>query len=649
MALETRGDMISDCPDYTKMTFPQILEYNYHNYGDKLAWRQKDLGIWKEYTWRDIYDQVKCFFYGMTKLGLQRGDVIAIIGDNCSQWFWAQLAAETAGAIVTGMFVDSLPDELKYLLVHSDAKFIVVEDQEQVDKIVNIKAELPLLQKLICWDMKGLEYYDEPMLISYAEVLEIGKRYELEFPELIDKSIAKGKIEDIATVLYTSGTSKQPKGALVPYKAMTNGVYQLNFFSPVKTRDDYVSFMLPGWLAEQLLGLATSLIFRTVVNFPESTETVKEDLLEVSPHVLLYAARLWESESSVMQAKIMDTSFVKKLVYNLFLPVGYKVTELRQKRYTIGVFWKVLQALGNMLVFHQIRSRHGLHNVRALFTGGSMLGPDIYLFLRAIGLDLKNVYPTTEAGVICGQTKEDIRFDTVGRPPFGVEVRTTNESEIVVRSESLFSGYYKNTEETEDILKGGWCYTGDAGYFDYDQLVFMDRLKDLKELKDGTKYSPQYLESRLKFSPFIKDALILVPDDISQVNAVINIDFLNTGDWAERNHIPYTTFADLSQRAEVRNLICEHIKGLNQSLPLDLNIKKFVNLYKDFDADEAELTRTKKIRRAFMAERYSDMVAAMFEGRQQAEMESSITYQDGTKRQIDTTVYINSVDDIRVK
>ena len=630
------------------LTFPQLLSHHCREYPTEVAWRQKDFGVWQAYTWQDIYDQVKYFCLGLISLGLERGDKVSIIGDNDRHWFWAELAVQAGGGVSAGIFVDCLPAEVKHIITHSDSKFIVAQDQEQVDKLLRIKSELPLVKKIIYWDPSGLKYYDDPLLMSWDEVSQMGRECETKSPELFEESITKGDVDDIAVILYTSGTSSLPKGALGSYRFLINCSNQLPFAIPAEVGDDYLSATLPGWLVEQVMGLGWSLLFRTRMNFPESADTVKENIIELCPKILLYPSRIWEAENSIIQVKINDTAFIKRFIFNLFLPVGYKVTELKRQGYKIDILWKTLRKIGDMLVFRSLRSRHGLHNSRTPITAGAILGPDIYLFLRAIGLELRQLYGSSEGGNIAIQTQDDIKFDSTGRPTLNTEVRIADNSEILARSDASFISYYKDPDATKKTLdSAGFVHTGDAGYLDDGgQVIFMDRLADIRELKGGVKFAPQYMESRLKFSPFIKDALIIESEDLSEVAALICIDFLNVGDWAERRHITYTTFLDLSQRPEVRRLLCGEVRKANRNLPPETRLKKFVNMYKDFDADEAELTRTKKLRRGALAERYREILDALFSDQSEVNMETVVTYQDGKTRQLDVTVHVETVGDV---
>jgi len=625
-------------------TLPKLVDRNKHNWGDKVAWRKKCFGIWQEYTWNDIYEKVKYFALGLATLGLERGHTISIIGDNDPEWFWAELGAQALGTKVTGMFADGLPHELKYLAEHSDSRIVVAQDQEQVDKLLQIKDELPLLKKVIYWDPKGVKHYDDPILMSFNEVIALGEELEKESPQLFEKTVAEGTGAEIALILYTSGTSALPKGAMISHKKIIEWGKRAASIIPSYESDEYLSFTLPGWLVEQMMGLAASLLVGQRMNFPEERETVQENLVELSPHHLLLPPPLWINISSVMQVGINDTTRLKRLIYRLFLPIGYKYADIKFKGENPSLFWKTLYFMSNLVVFRALKSRHGLHKVRRPCTAGSLLGPDIYRFFHAIGINLRNMYGITETGTISGQADDQLRANTVGRPAQGLELKISDEREILVKKEHCFEGYYKNPQATEKAFQGGWYHTGDAGFLDEQgHLIFIDRLSDLKQLKDGTKFSPQFIESSLKFSPYIREAIVVEEPAGEYISAIVNIDFPNVGNWAERRRIPYTTFTDLSQRPEVLQLLNQEAERVNKTLPEGSRIQKFISLHKEFDPDEAELTRTKKLRRGFMEERYAELIKAMFDGRPEVVVRTPVTYQDGRETMISTTVKIKEV------
>jgi len=626
-------------------TLPKLLLQNYEKWGDtRVVMRKKERGFWREYTWKDFYNKVKYFFLGLKSLGLERGDHVCIIGDNDPEWFWAELAIQAGGGAVSGIFSDGFPPEIKYIIENSDGKFVVVQDQEQVDKLLQIKDELPLVKKVIYWNESGLRHYNNPLLISFKELLELGQEYEGAFPDLFEREVAKGKGKDTAFIAYTSGTTSKPKGAVQNHEYYIKGASGAFTLNPIYENDDYLSFILPGWSLEQLFGLGGALLKGQIINFPEKQETVAENMREIAPHTILYPSRLWEDVASTIQVKTSDSNFLFRFIYNLFLPVGYKISDLGLRGRKPNLFWRALHGLAELAVFRPIRDKHGLTRVRTPYTGGALLGPNVTRFFRAIGLNLRQAYGATE-GAPAAHSGTDIKFETVGIPYPGTYMRITDEGEILAGTDICFTGYYKNPEATESKLCDGWFHTGDAGRFDEDgHLIYIDRMDDMKTLANGTRYSPQYIESRLKFSPYIKDAFIAGGEGRDYIGAVININFANVSDWAERKKIPFTTFVDLSQRQEVCDLIKKEVEKLNKILPEEARVKAFVNLHKEFDADEAELTRTKKLRRSFMDDRYKDLVEAIYGEREELVMEAPVVYRDGRTGVVSTKIKVNRLD-----
>jgi len=629
-------------------TFPKLLLRNYQSWGDeRIAMRRKDFGVWEVFTWKDVYEKVKHFALALISNGFEPGDKISTLGDNDPELFWAELASQSAGGAMTGIFSDCLPEEVRYQAWHSDSKFIVARDQEQVDKIIKIKDELPLLNKVIYWDPKGLANYEEPYLMSFNDFLEQGREYEKTHPGLFEERVAATKPEDTAVILYTSGTTGLPKGAVAHHSTLLRWAGELLKIDPLGAGDNTVSFTLPGWIVEQLFGYGNMLMAGTTMNFPEELETVQTDLREIAPNVLLYASRLWERLNSEIQVKINDSSWIKKLTYNLFAPVGYRMADLQMQKKKPNLLWKLLYKIAYLLLFRPLLDKHGLTNVKYGYTAGAILGPDIFRFFRAMGINIKQMYGITEIGIGTLHRDDDIAFESVGTPVgAGRKITISDEGEILIDADHCFDAYYKNEEAYEKATRGGWFHSGDAGHIDErGHLIYIDRMADLKQLVNGTKFSPQYIESSLKFSPYIIDALVLGEEVSDFVGAIINLDFGNVGKWAEDRNIPYTTFTDLSQKPEVRELIRNEISRVNRRLPDDSRIRKFINLHKEFDPDEAELTRTRKIRREFMEQRYGSLIDAIYGGKEEIVESATVTYQDGRKGTVETAIKVNVVGD----
>lgn len=631
----------------TENTLPKLLKKNAEKYGDRrIAMRVKDRGIWQRFTWKDYYEKVKYFSLGLISLGMSRGDKVSILGENKPEIFWAELGVQAAGGTMVGIFTDCTPPEVKFYVTDSDSTFVIVHDQEQVDKLLQIKGDLPLVKKVIYWDSKGLWNYEDPILINFSKVIQLGQEYEKSHPALFEKSIDNGKGEEIALICYTSGTTGLPKGAMISHGGLVAIAQAWQEVDHWSDRDRYVSFIPPGWIAEQAVGVAGQLVSGMEVNFPEEPETVHENIREIGPTILFFAPRLWENINRMIQAKITDTSALRRWIYQLFLPIGYKTAECRSTKERLGLSWRVLFCIAHWVLFRSLRDRVGLSRIRCAYTAGSAVSPEILNYFQAIGVNIKQLYGGSEQGLVTIHLDGEIKYETCGPPMPGVEVRLSPEGEILVKGENIFSGYYKNLEATQEKIRDGWYHTGDFGHIDQDRhLVVIDRMEDLKELKGGRKFSPQFAEIRLRFCPYIKDALVVGGEDKDYVTAIINIDLENVGRWAEAKRIPYTTFTDLSQKPEVIGLIKKDIQRINKFLPEWSRIRKFVNLHKEFDADEAELTRTRKLRRTFVESRYSDLIAALYGKDQEYSVEASITYRDGRKGVIKTAIQINPVEE----
>jgi len=626
------------------LTVPKLLKTNYERWGDKIWMRKKEYGFWKEYTWKEGYQKVKHFSLGLVALGFQRGDMMAILGDNDPHWFWAELAAQAAGGAVTGVFSSSASNEVKYLMEHSDSKFVVVQDQEQVDKILQIKNELPLIKKVIYWEPKGMRYYDDPILMSFEKVMQLGREYEKDHPGLFEQNIESGGGNDLALIMYTSGTTGLPKGAMMTHSNLFSANDVFYSVNPIYDTDEWLSFILPGWMAEQGLGFLASLNRGLRMNFPESQTTVQENIREIGASFLMYPSRLWENVASNIQNKMSESTLLKRWLYQLCLPIGYRAADAKFKGKKLNPFWRVLYALAKLVVFNPLRDKLGLSKVRYAFTAGSLLGPDVFRLMTAIGIDMRQLYGSSELG-ISQHTASDIKMDSVGRVNPGTIVRIMDDNHILARGPSCAASYYKNPEATEEAFGGGWYHTGDAGYIDDDgHIYYLDRLAYMSRLADGTRFAPQYIESRLKFCPYIKDAFVVGDETRDFIGAVININYDNVGHWAEKNRITYTTFADLSQKPEVRELIGGEIAKLNGKLPEGQRIRRFVNMPKEFDPDESELTRTMKLRRKFVEDRYKTVIEALYGEREKAVMEVPVFYRDGRQGVVKAEIHVTRLD-----
>jgi len=625
-------------------TLPQVIQGNYAKWGEWTAMCMKKFGIWQRYSWKDYYENVKYISLGLISLGLKQGDVVCVIGDNEPEWLWGEFATQAAGGIVTGIFVDCIPSEVKYIATHSDAKFALVNDQEQVDKFLEIKDELPSLKKVIYWDPKGLKNYDEPILISLTTVMKLGKKYEETHAGLFEENVGKGRGDDIAFIYYTSGTTGLPKGARLTHRALINTARGFLSRYPLNKNDDLVSNFPIAWVGDSFFATIPHLLTGARLNFAEEPETIIEDTRETGPNFVVYGPRQWENLVSEIQVKMIDANPLKRFCYNLFLPVGHKIADIDFQGKTPNLFWRALHGIADLLLFRPLKDKLGLSKLRFAVTGSSVLSLDTFRLIHAIGIQLRQNYASTEAGFISSHSKGEINFESVGRPALDTEARITDEGELLVRSDSMFAGYHKDPEKTAAVLIDGWCHTGDAVNIDAKgHLIFLDRLNHMSELSSGVKYAPQYIEGRLRFSPYIKDAMVIGDKDKDFVSAIINIDFTMVGKWAERSRLPYTTFVDLSQKKEVADLVQKDVVRVNSYLPEPTRVRKFVLMHKEFDPDEAELTRTRKLRRDFIKERYGHLIESIYNDGKEVKVEAAVTYRDGRKGIVTTGIKVRSV------
>lgn len=627
-------------------TWPKMLKYNYETCSDQhIAMRHKHYGVWQPLTWKDYFLNVKHLALGLLSLGFQPGEKILVIGDNAPQWYYAGLAAQAIHGVSVGVFSDSLPSEIEYIAENSEATFAVVEDQEQVDKLLEIREALPLLKKVVFWNYKGLAHYDHELLAGYREVLKLGKAYEAEHPGHFENMLEEGGAEDVCAIIYTAGTTgTAPKGAVHTFRSLRAGAEYLLVLDPWSERDNVVPYLPPVWIHEQWLGVGCHLLSAATLNFAEASETQQRDSRETGPSIVVYGARVWESLASTVQARILRADAVKKTVFRLLMPVGYKAAEARYRKQRPDLFLKMLYVLSDILLFRSIKRDLGLSNARICYSTGALLSPDAFKFYHALNVPLKGLYGTTEGGALTGAGSDDIHFDTVGPPHSGAEVRTGDAGEIIYRQPGVFAGYYRDPELTDAVLKDGWFYSGDSGFIREDgHLVFTDRIKDLLDLPGGEKLAPQSLESRLRFSPFIKDAWVLSGPDGLFVSAVIVMDYNNVRTWAGQRRVAFTSFAELSQAPEVYDLVKTDIERVNRTMPEGSRVVKYVNLHREFDPDEGELTRTRNLRRAALVERHRALIEGIYGGKTEAQMEAQAEYRDGRTGEMRTTMRIASI------
>jgi long-chain acyl-CoA synthetase len=627
------------------LTIPKLFVSQCRRYGrNKVAMREKEFGIWRPFTWRDYYDNVKYLCLGMISLGLKRGDKVAMIGDNRPEGLWAEMAALCAGGIGVWLFRDCMIDEVKYIIDHSDAKFLIGETQEEVDKALAIKAECPKLEWIVWDDPKGMRNYKQEFLISIEKTRELGKGLETKEPDLFENLVNEGHGDDTCLLFYTSGTTALPKGALLSHWNMLTMGKNLMAVDPCYDTDDFVSYLPFAWIGEQMMSISCGLQVGYTLNFPEEPETAQENIREIGPHVMFAPPRLYEGMTRSVQVKYIDSTWTKKKIYEFATKVGYKVADLKFKKKPVPWFWKLLGWVAYGAMQKKLKDHLGMSRLRHAYTGGAAMGPDHFRFFHALGVNLKQIYGQTEiAGISVVHRDGDVKFGTVGTPIPETDVRISGDGEIISKSPSVFQGYYKNEAETKKALVDGWLYSGDKGFIDEDgHLVVFDRSKDVMTLSDGRPFSPQYLETRLKFSPFVQESWV-IGDKRDCVTAVMCIDYSVVGKWADNKKINYTSYPELSQKPEVYDLIGKQIEEANKDLPGPARIRKFVNLYKVFDADDEELTRTSKLRRAFVENRYKDIVAALYSDADVVHMDTTITYEDGREQRIKTDLRIQKI------
>jgi long-chain acyl-CoA synthetase len=627
-------------------TWPKLLEYNGARFGaGGKAMRYKRYGIWQSYSWQDYLQNVKHLALGLLSLGFEPGSRLLIVGDNSPEWYFAQMAAQCNRGVSVGLYSDLSAAEIEYVARDCAAGFAMVEDEEQADKLVEVLDRLPDLKTVVYWRYKGVSEHDKETFIGLRDVLERGRRYDADRPGAFAENVAAGKGEDVCAVVYTSGaTGDAPKGTLQSYRSLMSNSRSYFELDRLTHKDDLACSLPPAWITEQWLAFGCHLLCGGTVNYPESPETQQEDMREIAPSVALYSSRLWESQAGQIQARLRGASPAKRSASRLLMPVGQRMADVRDQKRKPGLHWRLFDAFADLVVFRHVRDSLGLPRARVCYTYGSTLSPETFRFFHAIRVPLKSVYGSTEAGAITGAGGGVQSPGTVGAVNPGVEFRLGEQGEIVVRHPGVFAGYYDDPVMTAQVKNDDWVRTGDQGYMSADQqLVFVDRVEDLITLPCGDVLAPQDLESRLKHSPYIKDVWVHSAQDCDFVTAVVILDAENTGRWADKNKITYTTFGDLSQKPEIYRLIEEEIALVNQDLPLTRRIEKYVNLHKEFDPDESELTRNRKLRRAVLRNKYADLVEALSGDRTSVEVEAEFTYQDGRTGRIKTALQIATV------
>jgi long-chain acyl-CoA synthetase len=617
-------------------TYPKLLRLNAREHGGEIALREKDFGLWRVFTWNDYQARVRDFALGMVELGLGRGDVIGIIGDNRPDWVAAEIASHAIGGMSLGLYRDVLDEEAAYLLSYGEAKLVFAEDEEQVDKLLALANRVPNLKHIVYSDPRGMRKYDDPRLMAASQLAQMGRDRSKRDIDLYDKLVDATNGEDVAILCTTSGTTANPKLAMLAAGRVLRHCATYLTFDPKGPDDEYVSVLPLPWIMEQVYALGKGLLCRMKINFVEEPETMMNDFREIAPTFVLFAPRVWESIAADVRARVMDSSPLKQKLYHLGMKTG--LTALARGKHSM---------LADQLLFRALRDRLGFTRLRSAATGGAALGPDTFKFFQAMGVPLRTLYGQTELlGAYTVHPPDKVDPDTTGvAMADDIEIRVDNPDvngvgEIVVRHPNMFLGYYKNPEASVADITDGWMHSGDAGYFkDNRQLVVIDRIKDLAETSRGERFSPQYVENKLKFSPYIAEAVVLGAGR-DALAAMICIRYSIISKWAEKNRISFTTYTDLSSRPEVYALLRKEVETVNATLPPAQRISRFLLLYKELDADDGELTRTRKVRRSAINEKYATIIDAIYRGDANIPVDTVIRFQDGTTQRVRTTLRV---------
>ena len=617
-------------------TYPKLLRLNAREFGSEIALREKDLGLWKVFTWNDYQSRVHDFALGLVELGLGRGDVVGIIGDNRPDWVAAEIASHAIGAMSLGLYRDVLDEEAAYLLNYGEARLVFAEDEEQVDKLLSLADRAPHLKHIVYSDPRGLRKYDDPRLMPADKLAAMGRERAGREAGLYDRLVDATSGEDVAILCTTSGTTAHPKLAMLAAGRMLRHCATYLAFDPKGPDDEYVSVLPLPWIMEQVYVLGKGLLCRMKVNFVEEPDTMMNDFREIAPTFVLFAPRVWEAIAADVRARVMDSSPLKQSLYHLGMKAG--LSALDRNRHS---------AVANTLLFRALRDRLGFTRLRSAATGGAALGPDTFKFFQAMGVPLRTLYGQTETlGAYTLHREGEVDPDTTGvAMSEAIELRIDNPDihgvgEIMVRHPNMFLGYYKNPQASAADIEDGWLHSGDAGYFnDKRQLVVIDRIKDLAETARGERFSPQYLENKLKFSPYIAETVVLGAGR-ERLAAMICIRFSIISKWAEKNRIAFTTYTDLSSRPEVYALLQREVEAVNATLPPAQRISRFLLLYKELDADDGELTRTRKVRRGVINEKYADIIEGIYDGKQAIAVDTVIRFQGGTTQRVRTTLRV---------
>lgn len=628
-------------------TFPRLLLEHARVRGDRPALREKDLGIWQTRTWSEVAAEVRTVAAGMAALNVARGQHIAVIGENRPRLYIAMMAAQALGAIPVPLYQDAVAQEIVYVMQDAEVGLAVVENQEQVDKLLEIQDQCPALRHVVYDDPRGMRHYQNPMLLPYTGLLELGTNHDRQHPALFEQAVAASQPHDAAAMFYTSGTTGRPKGVVLTHNALIDRARAIQDMEGLTDREEVLAYLPPAWIGQNMFSYTQLLVTGFTVNHPESTDTVSLDMRDIGPTYYFAPPRVLEDLLTRVTIRMEDAGAIKRRMFHAFMGIARKVGARILDGERVSPFDRMRYALGNLLVYGPLRNALGMSRVRVAYTAGEAIGPDLFVFYRSIGINLKQLYGSTETSVfVCVQPNGQVKPDTVGPPVSGVEISISDTGEVLVKTPGLFREYYRNPDATAETVDAqGWYHTGDAGYLDASgHLKIIDRAKDVGRLADGSMFAPKYIENKLKFFPYIKEAVAFGANR-SEVCAFVNIDLEAVGNWAERRGLPYAGYTDLAGRPEVYELIGECIDQVNADLAQDpqlaaSQIHRFLILHKELDPDDDELTRTRKVRRGFIQQKYQVLVDALFEGKQHQHIETEVKFEDGRTGRIAADITI---------
>jgi long-chain acyl-CoA synthetase len=639
--------MMANAAYSTGETFPRCLLEQAQRNGEKPAIREKYLGIWQTWTWREVSEEVRALACGLAATGIKRGDKLALIGDNRPRLYWSMSAAQCLGAIPVPMYQDSVADELQFVVEHAEVRFAVAENQEQVDKLLEIKDRCPKLEFIVYCDPRGMRDYSQDFLIDFETLQQSGRDLDATNAAFFTDEIDKGKSSDIACILYTSGTTGNPKGVVLSYESLIKTATNAAERDKLTSDGDVLAYLPMAWVGDNLFSYSESYIAGYCVNCPESTETVLTDMREIGPSYFFAPPRIFENLLTTVMIRMEDAGALKRRMFHYFMAVAKRIGTRILDGESVSVGDRLLYTLGRLLVYGPLKDTLGFTRIRMAYTAGESISPELFDFYRSLGINLKQLYGQTEASVLVTiQPDGEVRSDSVGVPAPDVEIEISDGGEVLYRSPGVFLEYYKNPEATEEAKTAdGWVHTGDAGYFDKEgYLRIIDRAVDVGKLNNGSMYAPKYLENKLKFFPQIKEA-VTFGDQQDFVSAFINIDLEAISNWAEKNDVTYASYHELAANDQVSSLIQDCVASVNQELANEdqfktSQIQRFVVLHKELDPDDGELTRTRKVRRKFVAEKYSTLVDALYSNQDNVHVETEVTFEDGRKGSIEADIKI---------